>query len=56
MNAGVFYYLLENIHAMFRSSLQAIQLVAIAKASDIHTYGCMWLTATTIYGELKSAG
>ena len=37
---GVFYYLLGNIRPAFRSSLQAMQLVAIAKASDIHTYGC----------------
>ena len=37
---GVFYYVLGNIRPAFRSSLQAVQLVAIAKASDIHTYGC----------------
>ena len=37
---GVFYYTLGNIRPMFRSSLQAMQLVAIAKASDIHTYSC----------------
>ena len=41
VHAGVFYYLLGNIfRPVLRSSLQAMQLVAIAKASDIHTYGC----------------
>ena len=37
---GVFYYLLGNIRPAFRSSLQAMQLVTIARASDIHNYGC----------------
>ena len=37
---GCFYYTLGNIHPIFRSSLQAIQLLSVAKTSDIRTYGC----------------
>ena len=32
---GVFYYILGNIRPMFRSTLQAVQLLAVAKSSDI---------------------
>ena len=37
---AVFYYTLANIRPEFRSKLSAIQLLAVAKADDIHTYGC----------------
>lgn len=37
--SGVFYYLLGNIRPIFRSTLQSVQLVAVAKAADIHSYG-----------------
>ena len=44
--AGVFYYLLANIRPVFRSSLQSMQLLlAVAKAEDIHFYGCDTLLA-----------
>ena len=36
---GVFYYTLGNIRPMFRSRLQAIQLISVAKNSDIRRYG-----------------
>ena len=32
---GVFYFLLGNVCPVFRSSLQAIHLLAVAKTSDI---------------------
>ena len=38
-SAGVFYYTLGNIRPMFRSRLQAIQLISVAKYSDIRQYG-----------------
>ena len=38
--SGVFYYILGNIRPVFRSNLQNIQLVAIAKSADIKKYGC----------------
>jgi hypothetical protein len=37
---GAFYYSLYNISPAFRSVLQSIQLLAVAKANDIHDYGC----------------
>lgn len=37
---GCFYYTIGNIRPMFRSNLRAIQLLAIAKTSDIRSYGC----------------
>ena len=40
IHAGCFYYTLGNICPIFRSNLRAIQLLAVAKTSDIHTYGC----------------
>lgn len=36
---GVFYYTLGNIRPVFRSCLQAIQLIAVAKTSDIRLCG-----------------
>lgn len=36
---GVFYYILTNIRPVFRSTLPCVQLLAIAKADDIHAYG-----------------
>ena len=36
----MFYYTLENIRSMFRSSLKVIQLACVAKSSDIKEYGC----------------
>ena len=38
---GVFYYVLGNIHPIFRSSLQCIQLIAVAKSSDIKNMGAV---------------
>ena len=35
----VFYYTLGNICPVFRSGLQAIQLIAVAKTSDIRLCG-----------------
>ena len=40
IHAGCFYYTLGNIRPIFRSNLRAIQLLAVAKTSDIRTYGC----------------
>ena len=40
MFIGVFYYTLANICPIFRSSLQVIQLVCVARSVDIKTYGC----------------
>ena len=40
IHLGVFYYMLGNIRPVFRSSLQAVQLLAVARAEDIHLYGC----------------
>jgi hypothetical protein len=37
--AGVFYYVLGNIRTIFRSSIQNIQLICIAKTNDIKDYG-----------------
>ena len=37
---GVFYYELCNIRPVFRSSLRAIQLIAVARTADIRSYGC----------------
>ena len=36
----MFYYLLANIRPVFRSTLPSIELLAIARAEDIHSYGC----------------
>lgn len=38
-NLAVFYYILGNIRPVFRSTLQAMQIVAVARADDVHTYG-----------------
>ena len=35
-----FYYVVGNLRPVFRSNLQSIQLVAIAKSADIKQYGC----------------
>jgi len=42
LSTGMFYYVLGNIHPVFQSSLQCIQLIAVAKSVDIKTpkYGC----------------
>ena len=37
---GIFYYTLGNIRPVFRSMLPSMQLLAIANAKDIHTFGC----------------
>ena len=37
---GVFYYLLANIRPEFRSTLSAMQLLAVVKADDLRTHGC----------------
>lgn len=39
MYLGFFYYTIGNISPKFRSSLKAIQLVAVAKSSVIEKYG-----------------
>ena len=36
----MFYYLLANIRLVFWSTLPSIELLAIARAGDIHSYGC----------------
>ena len=35
----MFYYTLGNIRPVYRSNLKAIQLLCIAKSSDIRAYG-----------------
>ena len=37
--AGVFYYLLANIHPMYCSTIQNIQLIGIAKTQDMKRHG-----------------
>ena len=37
---GIFYYTLGNIRPVFRSMLPSMQLLALATAKDIHTFGC----------------
>ena len=32
--------MLGNIHPVFRSRLQAMQLLAVAKSDDVRSYGC----------------
>jgi hypothetical protein len=36
---GMFYWMLLNIHPAHRSTLHSIQLLAVAKSSDIRVYG-----------------
>ena len=36
---GVFYWMLLNIHPAYRSTLHAIQLLAVAKSADMKRYG-----------------
>ena len=40
---GVFYYLLGNIRSHFRSTLSAMQLLAVVKSEDLRTHGCQAL-------------
>ena len=37
---ALFYYTLGNISPRYRSSLRAIQLLAVLKTSDLQKYGC----------------
>ena len=37
---GVFYYVLGNVRPLYRSSIRAIQLLAVAKTSDLRLNGC----------------
>ena len=39
IHAGLFYYNLGNLHPKYRSSLDSIQLLAVALVSDIQRYG-----------------
>lgn len=39
LHAGLFYFVLGNIHPRYRSSLKAIQLVAICKNEYLKMYG-----------------
>ena len=39
LHTGLFYFVLANIHPRYRSSLKAIQLVAICKNEYLKTYG-----------------
>lgn len=32
--------MLGNIRPVFRSTLKAMQIIAVARADDVHTYGC----------------
>ena len=41
--AELFYYVLGNIRPVFRSTLQALQLICVAKTDDIKAYGCKTL-------------
>lgn len=36
---GMFYWMLLNIHPAHHSSLHSIQLLAVAKSTDIRVYG-----------------
>ncbi len=38
--AAVFYYVLGNIRPVYRSSIRAIQLFAVARTQDVREYGC----------------
>ena len=44
----VFHYLLRNIRPHFRSTLSAMQLLAIVKAEDLRTHGCQALLTPII--------
>ena len=35
----MFYWMLLNIHPAYRSTLHTIQLLAVAKSTDIRSYG-----------------
>lgn len=35
----MFYWMLLNVHPAYRSTLHSIQLLAVAKSTDIRTYG-----------------
>ena len=39
MIAGVFYWMLLNIHPAYRSKLHTIQLLAVAKSIHVKMYG-----------------
>ncbi|XP_028403169.1 uncharacterized protein LOC114525909 [Dendronephthya gigantea] len=45
---GVFYYMLGNIRPLYRSSTRTIQLLSIAKTSDLKLYGINALLAPTV--------
>ena len=37
---GVFYFMCGNIHPVYRASVRAIHLIAVAKSMDIRRFGC----------------
>ena len=37
--AAAFYFVVANVHPMFRSKLKHIQLVALARSEDMKKYG-----------------
>ena len=49
---GMFYWMLLNIHPAHRSSLHSIQLLAVAKSTDIRVYG-MDSVLTPVIADLK---
>lgn len=48
----MFYWILLNIHPAHRSTLHSIQLLAIAKSSDIRVYG-IDAVLTPVIADLK---
>ena len=53
--AGVFYWMLLNIHPAHRSSLHSIQLLAVVKSSCLKTYGIDVVLKPAIDDLLKLA-